>query len=214
MSSVSTIQLGHTDEVDGVRLSLDSLMRSRALIQGSSGSGKSYLARGIVEQAAHHVPVIVVDPEGEYATLREMHPMLLVGHGQAVDVQADVDTAAALARRLNENKVSAVLDLSELRLHQRRAFVRRYIEGLMSVPAKKRQPAIVLVDEAHKFSGQSDRCESLDAMADIASRGRKRKLCLIAATQRISKFHNDVAAELKNRLIARERASGEGGGGL
>ncbi|MEM9110569.1 MAG: DUF87 domain-containing protein [Planctomycetota bacterium] len=201
MTDKHRINLGQDDLGGPVYQDLDSLMRSRMLIQGASGSGKSYLARGIVEQAAHHVPVIVIDPEGEYATLRELHPMLLVGHGQAVDVPADINTAAALAKRLNENKVSAVLDLSELPLHQRRGFVRRYIEGLMAVPAKKRQPAIVLGDEAHKFAAQSDRCESLEAMADLSSRGRKRKLCLIAATQRISKFHNDVAAELKNRLI-------------
>ncbi|MGB0768743.1 MAG: ATP-binding protein [Phycisphaeraceae bacterium] len=201
MTGTHTINLGQDENDQPINLDLDSLMRSRALIQGASGSGKSYLARLIVEQAGHHVPVIVIDPEGEYATLRELHPMLLVGHGQAVDVPADVNTAAALAKRLNENNVSAVLDLSELPLHQRRGFVRRYIEGLMSVSAKKRQPAIVLVDEAHKFAAQSDKCESLEAMADLSSRGRKRKLCLIAATQRISKFHNDVAAELKNRLI-------------
>jgi Mn-dependent DtxR family transcriptional regulator len=38
---------------------------------------------------------------------------------------------------------------------------------------------------------------------DVATRGRKRGLALVAATQRLSKLHKDVAAELLNKLIGR-----------
>jgi DNA helicase HerA-like ATPase len=38
---------------------------------------------------------------------------------------------------------------------------------------------------------------------DLASRGRKRGLALVGATQRLSKLHKDVAAELLNKIIMR-----------
>jgi DNA helicase HerA-like ATPase len=47
------------------------------------------------------------------------------------------------------------------------------------------------------------KAESTIAVIDVATRGRKRGLALVAATQRLSKLHKDVAAELLNKLIGR-----------
>lgn len=102
MTDTRTITLGQDEHDQSVNLSLDSLMRSRALIQGASGSGKSYLARLIVEQAGHHVPVIVIDPEGEYATLRELHQRWLgskaLSRPQAVLLEILLKELSAMSR--------------------------------------------------------------------------------------------------------------------
>src|SRR5690606_28757188 len=45
--------------------------------------------------------------------------------------------------------------------------------------------------------------EASSAVIDVATRGRKRGQCLVAATQRLSKLHKDCAAELLNKLIGR-----------
>ncbi len=55
---------------DDVALDARTLVDTRALIAGSSGSGKSYCMRVIAEQAAPKLQTIVLDPEGEYTTLR------------------------------------------------------------------------------------------------------------------------------------------------
>lgn len=48
------------------------LVEGRCLIQGASGSGKSYLVRVIAEQAIPGgLQTILLDPEGEFITLRE-----------------------------------------------------------------------------------------------------------------------------------------------
>ena len=112
-------------------------------------------------------------------------------------------TAALLARRLRETKVSAVLDFSELHAHQRKHVARLFLEALVECPRSLWDPALVVIDECQIFAPEKGHGESeaLEAVADLTTRGRKRGLCLVAATLRISTLNKDVAAELKNRLI-------------
>lgn len=53
-----------------VTVCLDQFLASRGLVTANSGGGKSYLLRGLTEQAAPHVQTIVLDREGEFSTLR------------------------------------------------------------------------------------------------------------------------------------------------
>src|SRR5205085_3505994 len=48
--------------------------------------------------------------------------------------------------------------------------------------------------------GQS---EAMEAVIDLATRGRKRGYCAVLATQRLSKLHKDAVAEMNNKLIGR-----------
>ena len=66
--------------------------------------------RLIAERAG--IQTIVLDNEGEFASLREAVDVLLVGAGG--ELPANPRHAALLARRLLEYKVSAVVDLYEL----------------------------------------------------------------------------------------------------
>jgi hypothetical protein len=95
--------------VGGRKLELDLpvLVDTRLLIQANSGGGKSWLLRLIAERAG--IQTIVLDNEGEFASLREAVDVLLVGAGG--ELTADPRHAALLARRLLEYKVSAVVDL-------------------------------------------------------------------------------------------------------
>jgi len=112
-------------------------------------------------------------------------------------------TAALLARRLLETEVSAVLDVSELKAHERHSFVRLFVESLIEAPKSLRHSVILAVDECQVYAPEKGQGESeaSPAIIDVATRGRKRGLCLVAATQRISMLHKAVAAECKNRLI-------------
>jgi hypothetical protein len=108
--------------VGGKKLELDlpTLVDTRLLIQANSGGGKSWLLRLIAERAG--IQTIVLDNEGEFASLREAVDVLLVGAGG--ELTADPRHAALLARRLLEYKVSAVVDLYELKLPDRRRFLK------------------------------------------------------------------------------------------
>ena len=54
-------------------IDLPRLLETRMLIQANSGGGKSWAIRRLLEQTAGHVQQLVIDPEGEFATLREKH---------------------------------------------------------------------------------------------------------------------------------------------
>lgn len=178
---------------------LERLIVSRALIQGVSGSGKSSALRALLEQTYGRVQHLVIDRDGEFATLREKFPYLLVGPDG--DVPASPKSAALLTRRVVELGASAIVDLSEMKLPDQRAWVRRSFEELISLPRSLWRPLIVGLDEGHLFCPEQDKAESREAVIGVATLGRKRGFCLVVATQRLSKLDKDAAAELQNKII-------------
>src|SRR5216683_1658467 len=189
--------------IGGGRLELDlpALVDTRLLIQANSGGGKSWLLRLIAERAG--IQTIVLDNEGEFASLREAVDVLLVGAGG--ELPANPRHAALLARRLLEYKVSAVVDLYELKLAERRCFVKLFLESLIHLPRDLWRPTLVILDEAHIYCPErgSGEAESTEAVISLMSQGRKRGYAGIIATQRLSKLHKDAAAEANNVIIGR-----------
>lgn len=185
-----------------VTIDLPRLLETRALVQANSGGGKSWALRRLLEQTATKVQQLVIDPEGEFATLREKHDFVICAPHDA-DAIATPQTATLLARRLLESGVSAILDIYDLKAHERTLFVKRFLDALINAPKSLWHPVLIVLDEAHIFAPQTGSAESLGAVIDVATRGRKRGQCLIAATQRLSKLHKDVAAEMLNKLIGR-----------
>ncbi len=194
------IDLGRTAR-GRAELDLEILLRTRLLIQGNSGAGKSWLIRRLAEQLFSHVPVLIVDPEGEFATLRERFGYVLVGKGG--ETPADVRSAELVAHKLQELRASAVCDLYEMRPLDRHRWVKLFLEGLIDAPKKYWHPTVVIVDEAHLFCPEkgTGESEAYESMIDIATRGRKRGICAVFATQRLGKLRKDAAAELLNVLI-------------
>jgi len=185
---------------------LESLIETRLLVNANSGGGKSWLLRRILEQTHGHVQQLVLDPEGEFATLREKYDYVLAAK-QGGDTAAEPRAAALLAERLLELGVSAICDLYELKHADRIRFVRAFLEALVNAPKKLWHPVLVVLDEAHVFAPESGRTkggtESTSAVIDLATRGRKRGFCLVLATQRLAKLNKDAAAECNNVLIGR-----------
>ena len=187
----------------GKKLDIDlpTLVDTRLLIQANSGGGKSWLLRLIAERAG--IQTIVLDNEGEFASLREAVDVLLAGAGG--ELPANPRHAALLARRLLEYKVSAVVDLYELKLAERRRFVKLFLESLIHLPRELWRPTLVILDEAHIYCPErgSGEAESTEAVIGLMSQGRKRGYAGVIATQRLSKLHKDAAAEANNVIIGR-----------
>src|SRR6266851_4020939 len=189
--------------IDGGKLECDmpTLVDTRLLIQANSGGGKSWLLRLIAERAG--IQTIVLDNEGEFASLRETLDMLLVG--ATGELPANPHHAALLARRLIEYKVSTVVDLYELKLAERRQFVKLFLDSLIHLPRELWRPTLVILDEAHIYCPErgAGEAESTEAVISLMSQGRKRGYAGIIATQRLSKLHKDAAAEANNVIIGR-----------
>src|SRR5487761_562822 len=197
------------DDGSKAKIDLAKLIKTRLLIEASSGGGKSWLMRRLIEIFFGHVQQIVIDPEGEFASLREKFPFVLASGdtdeqgNQIGEVRADPNTADVLCRTILETNASIVIDLSELSLGERKRYVKNFIEALVNAPKELWHPALVYVDEAHDFMPEKGHgeSESLGPCIDLATKGRKRGFCAVFLTQRLSKLNKDAAAELKNYLI-------------
>ncbi len=208
---MSSIVLGK--RADGSLLKLDVDVALRTLIQANSGGGKSWLLRRLMEQLFGKVQILAIDPEGEFATLREKYGYVLVGQGG--ETPADPRSARLLSEKLLELKASAVCDLFENfrgTPNGRREWVAVFLEALLDAPKKLWHPLIIIVDEAHKFCPEQmpkaadtrereivSRCK--EAMTGISTAGRKRGYCPIWATQRLAKVDKDASSEMLNRLV-------------
>lgn len=182
-------------------IDLAKLIDTRLLVQANSGGGKSWLLRRLLEQSHGQVQQIIIDLEGEFSTLREQYDYILAGKDG--DTPAEPRSAALLAKRLLELNVSAIIDLYELSHQDRKRFVRLFLSAMVNAPKSLWHPCIVVIDEAHVFAPQTGSSEAMEAVIDLATRGRKRGYCAILATQRISKLHKDAVAEMNNKLIGR-----------
>ena len=198
------IDLGAADDTgDAIGLSLEKLLDGRLLVQGVSGAGKSWTLRRLLEQSAGEIAQIVVDPEGEFSGLFEQRGWLTLD-----GAMLDRASVAAVAARLREHRISARLDLSQVDRETQLRLFSAFVRALVDAPREYWTPALVAIDEAHLFApygagqeGSALRRESIAALVDLMSRGRKRGLGAIIATQRLARMAKSVVSEALNVLV-------------
>lgn len=183
------------------KINLPTLIDSRFLICANSGGGKSYAVRKLLEETHGKVMSIVLDIEGEFKTLREKYDFLLIG--DKGDVPLNQKAVTLLPRKLLELNVSTIIDISDLKRHERIQYVKKFLESLMELPREYWKPCLIVLDEVHQLAGQQEKQDSTYSVIDLSTRGRKRGYCIVACTQRISKLHKDVVAELNNYMVGR-----------
>lgn len=127
------------DAADGHALAVDP-GRSCVLIAGTSGSGKSTVAKGLLERiAAHGYSFAVIDPEGDYEGL---DAAVTLGNPQRA---VGADEAMQLFKR-GEN---AVLNLLGMRLQDRPGFFLELLPRLAAQRAQTGHPHWIFIDEVH-----------------------------------------------------------------
>lgn len=186
---------------NNINVDLSTLIDTRLLIQANSGGGKSYAVRKLLEETHGKVQHIVLDIEGDFSSLREEYDYVLAGKGG--DISSDPKHAAYLARKVLELKCNIIVDLYELKSHERIRFVKLFLESMINAPKDLWHPVLIVLDEAHIFCPEKGNSEAMGAVIDLCTRGRKRGFCAVLATQRLSKMHKDAAAECNNKLIGR-----------
>lgn len=179
----------------GVRVDLQKLIETRGLIQANSGGGKSYLLRKICEQASGKIPIIILDLEGEFATLRERYDFVLFG--KEGDYPANPRHADIVARQLLELNVSAIIDLYELDPEDRKLFVRKFCDALVNAPKNLWKPTIIIIDEAHIFCPERGQAQSSSSVINLLTRGRKRGFCLHPDSEIITEYGIERIKDIK-----------------
>ena len=111
------------------------------LVAGSSGSGKSTFATGVLERlAGKGYQFCIADPEGDYA--------LFEGTIVLGDKERPPTVAGALEVLEQPNR-NVVVNLLGLALAERPAFFARLLPGLQDLRSRTGRPHWIVVDEAH-----------------------------------------------------------------
>lgn len=188
-----------------LHLDLNRLLAGRLLIQGSSGAGKSTALRHLVEECHDYLTVMIVDPEGEFDNLARFIGATTI---RAAETAADGLTAAAL--RARQHRLPLHLDLSDLEPDQRIQKAAAFFAGLLASPREHyAHTVLVVIDEAHLLAPHlaasardaETRRLGVATLTDLCSRGRKRGISPVIATQRLAKLATSVVSELHNVLL-------------
>lgn len=188
-----------------VDLDLDRLLAGRLLIQGSSGAGKSRTLRKIVEEAFDYVTVMIVDPEGDFGNLAEH-----IGATSIRATELTTEGLTAAAARGREHRLPLHLDLTDLDPDERIMRAAAFFAGLIGAPREHwRNTVMVAIDEAHLLAPHvagsardaDTRRLGVATLTDLCSRGRKRGIAPVIATQRLAKLATSVVSELLNFLV-------------
>lgn len=181
----------------------DDALDDRLAIVGTSGSGKTYAAKGWVElllTAAARVAMI--DPLGVWWGLRAAadgmaagYPVVVFG-GRHADVPLNETMGGPLGRLIASQALACVVDLSELgSAAARRRFMTAFAEALYEA---NQTPLHLVLDEADLWAPQRplpDQTGLLGRIEEIVRRGRVRGFIPWLITQRPAVVHKDVLSQ-------------------
>ncbi len=182
-------------------IDLDEMYRANTFIQGATRAGKSWMLRFLVEQLFGRVQQMLFDTEGEYASLTEKFDYALFS--LKTNVQVVPANAPLLIRRLLDMGTSAIFDLSDLTTTDQQEFVRLAARELLRLTTNDPHRILLVFDEVQRLAPNSGQGEatSTQELRELANRGLKRGLFLLAASQRHSSVDTAVRGAMTNLLV-------------
>jgi len=183
------------------------LITERTFICSMTRYGKSYCIRKIAEECFGKVGIIIIDPEGEYTSLRERFPFLIVGK----DIPLNPDTAEFIAETVLKENLSIIIDSSTADTIDEQEFVRRFIDRFMDLELIKKKSYLFMIEEADEFAPEKGvyKSGSLRSVINLAKKGAKRGLGLILASQRPAMISKFVLSQCANQIIGHTEWSGD-----
>lgn len=167
----------------------------RIAVLGISGSGKTNTVAVLVEELLPHLPVTIVDIEGEYYGLKEKYNLLIAGRSERAEVPLLLENAAALAEISIRRGISIILDLSEYDPEEMKDILLAYFEHLWKLCTSLKTPYYIVVEEAHEFVSQGAGTPLKKTLTRFALRGRKQGVGIILASQRSAKVDKDLLTQ-------------------
>lgn len=178
-------------------------------------AGKSYTMRRLVEQLfAAKQQVVLVDPKGDQWGLRFAAdgkgpglPFLILG-GEHGDVPLEKGAGEVVAKLVVEERVSAVLDLSQFRKSELAHFMTDFLETLYRLKAREafRTAMMLVIDEADAVAPQKPQKgeeRMLGAAEDIVRRGGQRGIGCVFVTQRSAVLNKNVLTQAQILIALR-----------
>lgn len=177
----------------------------RDAILASSGMGKSYLAGVLAEETLENGTLLcVIDPEGEYFTLAERYPVLIIGgeRGMLPLSEAAIDLYIEMMLEAN---IPLVFDLSDYIDIEQHSLYAQIADSLFQAETKHRKKVRLIVEEAQIYAPQRMaaggssktklKADPVYASQQLAKRGRKRAIDTLWATQRPASLSKDILSQ-------------------
>jgi hypothetical protein len=183
-------------------LPFDALDQRLAFV-GTSGSGKTYAAKGFIERLLDSgARVAIVDPLGVWWGLRASadgaaagYPVVVFG-GRHAGLKLTPEMGAPLGRMIAIEGILCIIDLSDFGSNAaRRRFMAAFSEAMYEA---NEEPLHLILDEADLFAPQRPikGWESLlGHIEEIVRRGRVRGFIPWLLTQRPAVVHKDVLSQ-------------------
>jgi len=176
----------------------------RFFISGMSGSGKSNTAKVICEELlAHNITLLILDSEGEYASLKEKYDSVLVIGGKFADIPINNLIIEDLIQTLYESGVSLIFDTSELIKDELITLSTKILEKTYYLGTKYRKPIFLIIEECNTLAPQTLRSPSLEISRILVTRGRKRGIHSIWLSQRTALVNKDIISQCNIRLFGK-----------
>lgn len=193
---------------------LTELLSQAAAIVGKIGTGKTYVAKGVVETLLGlGRRVVIIDPTGVWYGLRSGadgaeaggFPVMIFG-GDHADVPITDQGGEAVALAIAEREVQCIIDLSDMTNAAKIRFMTPFLEHLY---AKNRAALHLIVDEADEIAAQrlaDGEQRMFGAFDKIVRRGRVKGFRPLMITQRPAVLHKNVLSQV-GTLIALQLTS-------
>lgn len=198
---------------EGVDLPLELITSSNGIL-AKKGAGKTSAAVVLLEEMHQvGVPVIVVDPKGDWYGIRTSAsgdrpglPIPVLG-GRHGDVPLDATAGELVADLLVDQKLSAILDVSEFTKAELRRFLKAF--GDRFYRRADRTPTHLFLEECHEYLPQQVRGENaalVETWQRIVKQGRFKGLGVTMASQRSAAVNKDVLTQIDNLFVLRTTA--------
>ncbi|MCB8942526.1 MAG: ATP-binding protein [Ardenticatenaceae bacterium] len=165
-------------------------------ILGIPGSGKTNTAAVIMEGLLDAgIPILVIDIDGEYFTMKEKFPNVTV-IGRSLNTETDVNVTMSNINLVAEKSYLAgapvVFDMSHIEDSAREEMLSIYLNTIWRLSAVHRIPLVIFLEEAHEWVPQVGKTTISPLLIRIAKRGRKRGLGMVMISQRSADVHKST----------------------
>ena len=198
------MEIGFFEKDKTLKLDNRSIATSGTAILAMRGAGKSWLNALIAEELCKaKIPFVMVDPEGEYWTLKVGFPQVIVAGGEHADIPISIELAKDLADYLVEERLELILDLNDMRRSGQIRFLAEFLQELFVIETKNRIPLWVSFEEADLWVPQVGNPDCKAWVLDICQRGRKRGLGFSLVSQRPAIIDKTALSQAEYRFFKR-----------
>lgn len=214
MNKENNIIIGNSD-YDQVSFDSEQIVNGeiQCLTVGNSGSGKSYLTRNIIEElyAKKLGNILVIDPEGEYFSLRKLFDFVILGlNEEKCDIIITKENAANLAVQMLKNKINVIIDVSYTDDDNRQEIVSNYIDAIID----NSSPMIfgpvtlqIIIEETSRFAKRRintiSNTKCIASFKKLLQLGRMRRISTFYNAQRANQIPIAIRSEHNNMIIGR-----------